>query len=1175
MTKEVRAASKRIEEVAFLKKKSLLARFDMFFFLCLYAVLAFFFFQLLTDALANRMSPEDLLALQANTTAEEVTVEAGNVDFENSDDDLDMASRPGVLKLVVLDPAFHALFVFSIGVLVSVALHVALVLLQYWNLPVKRRMLYRAAGPDDATAVYLKPTATGGKVTILPYSAVTKSFEWIRRPFKYSTSDKTFHKLSFPTGKTVGEYTAAMADGLSRKEVKHAQTRYGSNGLDVPLPSFLTLYKEHAASPFFVFQIFCSLLWILDDYGMFSFFTLAMLVGMEGFQVIQRIKTMREIKTMVPKPIMVHVRRESAWAAVPSDKLVPGDVISIPTRSRPATKRASKKGGKTDPTIVCADLLLLDGTAVLDEAMLTGESVPQLREPCRELDAVVHTMKTLRGSVMFAGTTVLQVEAAKTATPNDGAIGFVLRTGFETAQGKLVRSVGWDTDRLTGNIFDSLVFIFSLLVVAIVAAIYTFQRGMAERVASLPKLLLTALLIITSVVPPELPMQLTLAVNTAMGALKKKGIYCTESFRIPLAGTLTAACFDKTGTLTTDALNLTGIVTDTATRKVHAVSATPGAMLTRTVLAGCHTLFRADGELQGDPMEAEGFKAAGAVITAPGKITVAGAGLEIIQRFQFNSTVKRMTTIARTKEGTLGLTKGAPEVIKDLLRRVPAGYDAAVTQLARDGYRVIALAHHPKPPRSPTRATVEKDLVFDGLAVFKAPVREDAPAMVQQLLESAHRVLMITGDNILTALSVAREVGMITHPTLTLDSVKGDQATFVDEAGDATIVTVDNAREVADTHTLAAEGAAVGALLAAPDALQLRVVPRVSVYARTTPAHKSLIVAALQRAGHSTLMTGDGTNDVGALKRADVGVAIVNRHITEASIAEAEKRKAAIQVRMENTPAFLQKRLQQMQDMQEELTGEVKIGDASIAAPFTLRKGGLSAVLEVCRQGRATLLLTVMMYKTLALECLVRAYSLSVLTLDGVRYSTAQLMAQQMFQTALMVSQNKATPLDRLSPRRAPRRAVTAPAVISTVGQGALHMAVLWLSARLARQYSGPAKTFSLDHEFEPGLVNTVVFMSDCVIMVSIAFANYVGNPFMLGLWKNKKVRNTLGLAVIGLVVLMTATQPEINKLLEMVEMPETLVHALSMLYIADIVIAKALDVACSRFIGSSRIIGE
>lgn len=336
------------------------------------------------------------------------------------------------------------------------------------------------------------------------------------------------------------------------------------------MPEFFELYKEQAVAPFFIFQLFCVLLWCLDEYWYYSVLTLFMLLIFEGTIVSSRLKNLKSLRNMIQPPHDLFVYRKNQWIKISSHQLLPGDICSIVRQP--------------SDTLLPCDFLLLKGTCVVNEAMLTGESTPQLKESIElklsqlslsQLDQPLFSnlhLKKDRLNILFGGTNVINhhFDSLSSSSPNipqqpfpkppdNGAIAFVLRTGFETNQGKLIRTILFSTDRVTANNTESLLFILFLLIFALAASGYVLFTSWYEEGVNKYKLLLKCTLIITSVVPPELPMELSLAVTTSLVALAKLGIYCTEPFRIPFAGKLNICCFDKTGTLTADKLILKGI----------------------------------------------------------------------------------------------------------------------------------------------------------------------------------------------------------------------------------------------------------------------------------------------------------------------------------------------------------------------------------------------------------------------------------------------------------------------------------------------------------------------------------------------------------------------------------------------------------------------------------------
>jgi cation-transporting ATPase 13A1 len=169
-------------------------------------------------------------------------------------------------------------------------------------------------------------------------------------------------------------------------------------------------------------------------------------------------------------------------------------------------------------------MLLLRGTCIVNEAMLSGESTPLLKESIELLNPSdrLDVDGEHKGNVLFSGTKVLQAGGGGTSLPDGGCLAVVLRTGFGTTQGQLVRTMIFSTERVSANNLESFLFIGFLLIFAIAASWYVWVHGL-EKEMKKSKLLLDCVLIVTSVVPPELPMELSLAVNASLMALSKYG----------------------------------------------------------------------------------------------------------------------------------------------------------------------------------------------------------------------------------------------------------------------------------------------------------------------------------------------------------------------------------------------------------------------------------------------------------------------------------------------------------------------------------------------------------------------------------------------------------------------------------------------------------------------------
>ena len=1038
-----------------------------------------------------------------------------------------------------------------------------------------------------------------------PY--ITFSFRKLR--FVWDAKDGVFRKLLYPTHLTFEEYRKSAGHG--RKEVVDAALkRWGSNRFEVPIPKFWALLQEQLVAPFFCFQVFCVALWALDEYWYYSILTLFMLVTFESTVVGQRLRNLNQVRALQQPRQPLKVYRGGKWETLSGDLLVPGDLVSL---ARPV--------GSTEDVIIQADMLLLAGNSIVDEAVLTGESTPQWKNPigeatgdevdASELAPSAHlSIKRDKMHVIFGGTKLLQATGDKEAhvrTPDGGCLAVVLRTGFGTAQGRLMRTILYSTERVTANNLETFGFILFLLMWAIAASYYVLKNGLADPDRDRFKLILNCIMILTSVVPPELPMELTIAVNASLVALARKKVFCTEPFRIPIAGKITTCCFDKTGTLTSDHMELEGVVgsassasgsnkevasgalgDDDANDELHTDVKTLPPLISR-ILACCQSLVQIDGAVVGDSVERAGLEATG--WTVKGDVvsgTVPGSGKEtatILHRFHFSSVLKRMSTVVKVESpGAPGptwlvLVKGAPEMIATHLAEVPPQYERQYKKYASEGARVLALAYKRLPDdltlsalRHTPRDSAESELKFAGFAIFRSPLKPDSEPSLRMLRASQHQLIMITGDAPLTACHTAAQVHIVTRQPLILTAAGApenwvwkspDEAT--EEKFDATYSA---AKILAEAYDLCLTGDALQKLAAVGSEPLAIFVSLTSVFARVTPEQKELVVKTLRAEGLSVLMCGDGTNDVGALKGAHVGVALLpppeqlkNKTTTSNGgnvpkiTADGASRAlvatgpggevAAVPPTAAGPPAQQGPGTKMLDEMRKKGirptqfhirmaakmdevavdTGEapmVRPGDASMASPFTAKESSVAPCLDILRQGRCTLVTTVQMFKILGLLSLSTAYSLSVLYLDGIKLGDMQATMAGLLTAGMFFFISNAAPLDKLSRQRPHPNIFSIYVFTSLLGQFAVHMSFLMYMQDQAHSMMLTEDKQEPDADFKPNLINTVCFLANFAIQTMTFAVNYVGEPFATSLAQNKMFAVSVRYSVIMFFLLST-----------------------------------------------------
>jgi H+-transporting ATPase len=463
------------------------------------------------------------------------------------------------------------------------------------------------------------------------------------------------------------------------------------------------------------------------------------------FQEARAQATLAALKSQLA--LFASVRRDGGWATVPAADLVPGDVVKL------------SLGG-----VVAADVRLTAGAILLDQSMLTGESVPI------EAGAGVQT---------YAGALVRRGEA----------VAVITETGAHTKFGRtaeLVRTAHVVSSQQTAvlRVVRNLAAFNGSIILVLVG----YASFLKMPIADIIPLVLTAIL---ASIPVALPATFTLASALGARALAKLGVLPTRLSAVDEAASMDVLCADKTGTLTRNALTVTTVHPMPGFDEAH-------------VLALAAVASSDGGQ---DSVDAAIRTAASAkkIIDAP----------QLVKFVPFDPATKMSEATVIASDGVQQrVVKGAFTVVIGLAPPTPTAQTMA-TQLEEQGFRVLAVASGP---------TVAMRLV--GLIALSDPPRTDAAALIAELHSFGVRTVMVTGDALTTATTVAHEVG--------LDGAIYPPGPIPDDLN--------------------------------PKAF--------AVFAGVLPEGKYQLVKTFQKAGHTVGMCGDGANDAPALRQAQIGIAV-------------------------------------------------------------------------------------------------------------------------------------------------------------------------------------------------------------------------------------------------------------------------------------------------------------
>jgi cation-transporting ATPase 13A2 len=339
------------------------------------------------------------------------------------------------------------------------------------------------------------------------------------------------------------EIAQRMKSGLTQEQYRDNLVLYGINALILTVPSIPSLLYQEVFHPFYVFQMYSIALWIFEVYYIFAG-TIAVIALISIVQtLVETRRRMTELAELARFDCPVVVLRNNQFTTISSTQLVPGDIVQVATGMLPC------------------DLALLEGGAIANESSLTGESVPVTKTaisfpPNRQTSDAVLPLGSDARTTLYSATKILQL---KPHAPDAKVLAMVVRTGFTTTKGSLVLSILYPKPSDFRFERQSYKFVAALFALALVGfAISVWQLKVVQD-ASIQTMIIRGLDLITIVVPPSLPLALSVGVAFALLWLRDELIYCISPSRISMAGKIRTYCFDKTGTLTEESLVFMGV----------------------------------------------------------------------------------------------------------------------------------------------------------------------------------------------------------------------------------------------------------------------------------------------------------------------------------------------------------------------------------------------------------------------------------------------------------------------------------------------------------------------------------------------------------------------------------------------------------------------------------------
>lgn len=626
---------------------------------------------------------------------------------------------------------------------------------------------------------------------------------------------KAFYQMSY---ENVIKQFNSQINGLLNEEVYKQRENYGSNQLEEiksvsPIIIFFSQFKDFLVIILVVAAVVSALMGKFEStLVIFAVLILNALLGtVQHIKAEQSLNSLRALSAPLSK-----VLREGQLVEIPSAEVVVGDILIVEAGD-----------------FIAADARIIESNSLqVSESALTGESVSvqKMGEPIDKNDVAI-------------GDQVNMIFLSSHVTYGRGKA-VVTGVGTSTEIGRIASLLKDTKERSTPlqknlNNFGEKLAILIIIISSIVFGLSLYRGN------PIMESLMFAIALAVAAIPEALSSIVTIVLAIGTRKLAEENAIIRKLHSVESLGSVSIICSDKTGTLTQNKMTVQKIFTNNQLIDVNAIDKENNLQY-KLMIAGllCSDAITSHEKEIGDPTEI-------ALVDLGERLSLDEMIVrEITPRISelpFDSDRKLMTTLQHIDGKAVVFTKGAMDVllkrsthietaegVRPITQADKDKYNQMNFELANQGLRILAFAWKEIDEDTLTFAHEEEMILF-GLVAMMDPPRVESKSAVESCLAAGIKPIMITGDHKVTASAIARQIGILKE---------GDQAI-----------------EGTDIENLSEEEL-------------IKLVPRISVYARVSPEHKIRIVSAWQALGHVVAMTGDGVNDAPALKRADIGIAM-------------------------------------------------------------------------------------------------------------------------------------------------------------------------------------------------------------------------------------------------------------------------------------------------------------